>query len=91
MKTRRWDGMLWGVKFTDATGVTFLAGDGWEHQCLISWPHYDGEPTRPLLFTTRSHARKWCKEKMATYEDRTGSCAKWKFTPVRVRELVTEL
>ena len=89
-KTIPWNRILWGVKFTSSKGESLLAGDAWDHHCL-TWPHYEGEPTRTLLFMTRDQARQWCKEKMATYEGRTDSCAKWKFTPVRVREIVTEL
>ena len=89
-KTKPWNRILWGVKFTDSKGTMLLIGNGWDYQCLVR-PHCDGEPTLPLLFITRDQARKWCKEKMATYEGRTDSCAKWKFTPVRVREIVTEL
>ena len=86
-KTRPWNRLLWGVKLICPNATPMLIGKDWEHQFL----HYDGEPTRALLFVTRKHARAWCRKKQATYKNRNDSCAKWKFTPVRVREIVTEL
>lgn len=83
----RWDRRLWGVIFSGAKGERILIGEAWEHGgfLLAAMP---GEPTRALLFTTRAAARDWCKAKMQTYEGRNDCCAKWKFMPVRVRELV---
>ena len=87
MKTRSWNRILWGVKFTDSTGRVLMIGDGWDHYCR----HHNGEPSRPLLFMTRDQARAWCKSTNANYKGENDDCEKWKFTPVRVREIVTEL
>lgn len=88
-----WDRLLWGVEFADR-GVEFvdsrkdrfLIGTAWMNPRPKS--QYKGEPTRPILFTTRKQAREWCKNKQAEYAGRTDFVAKWRFRPVRVREKV---
>ena len=77
---------LWGVAFVGAgKGRPLLLGVGW---AATVPPRYDGEPSRALLFTSRAAARRWCAAKQATYAGRTDACAQWRFTPVRVREVV---
>jgi len=63
-----------------------LIGEAWDNS-MISVRH-KGEPTRPLLFTTRAAARDWCRSHMEKYKGRRDCCADWVFTPVRVRELI---
>lgn len=84
-----WDRLLWGIEFTggmpdDKPG---LIGTTWMRPAVA--PSYMDEPTRPCLFYTRQKAREWCKAKMAEYSGREDCCARWRFRPVRVRELVT--
>lgn len=74
---------LWGVELShdgERLGPLFM---GWHG---IQRAAYEGEPTRPMLFTTRTTARKWCKNKMAVYSHRTDQCAKWRFSPIPVEE-----
>ena len=75
---RAWDRRLWGVVL-HADHVT-LIGSAWNGDV----PAHPGEPTRPLLFTTRAQARQWCAENA----DQTACCAAWRFRPVRVRETI---
>jgi len=84
---RPWDRFLWGVEFTGGVTAPVLIGSAWDGGCS---PAYPDEPTRPLLFTTRVAARRWCTRKRAVYADRTDRCAAWRFRPVRVRETVRE-
>lgn len=79
---------LWGVLFTGSLrrDASVLIGRGWSAAPETPYP---GEPTRPLLFTTRAVARAWCKAKEASYEDRQDLCTDWRFRAVRVRETVT--
>ena len=46
----------------------------------------EGEPTRALLFCTREQAREWCRNRRERSEG-----LGWKFTPVKVRELVEKV
>ena len=82
-----WDRLLWGVEFADSTDrrLTIL-GTVWMDPPPES--QYEGEPTRPILFTTRKLAREWCKNKQAEYAGRKDFTAKWRFRPLRVREKV---
>jgi len=84
-----WDRLLWGVTFTGGMvgDKPSLIGTHWMRPTPEA--RYDDEPTRPLLFCTRAAAREWCRVRVAEYAGRTDSCGKWKFRPVRVRELVT--
>ncbi len=83
-----WNRLLWGVKFSSGmkSDEPMLISTAW----MIPMPKspYDGAPSRPILFTTRAQARAWCKSRMETYKHRSGCCTKWKFQPVRVREIV---
>lgn len=80
-----WDQKLWGVKFIspisgDEEG---LIGQGWHD---IRPAFYEGEPLcRPLLFSSRRAARKWCREQREKYARRTDHRKDWQFIPVRVQ------
>lgn len=83
-----WDRFLWGVEFTGSIKADkpILIGSSW----MGTIPeHYDGEPSRPILFCTREKAREWCRSKMDEYKDGADVCAEWRFRVVRVRETVT--
>lgn len=80
-----WDRKLWGVEFSDGKD-RFLIGTAWHNSTWM--PRYSAEPTRALLFNTRSEARNWCQAKKAIYAGREDLCSRWKFIPVRVREKV---
>lgn len=88
-----WNRKFWGVEFSssgDKLGdKPMLLGIGW-HEVRDN-PRYAGEPTRPLLFTTRTLARAWCKKQMEKYKDRNDVCKYWRFRPVRVRELISRI
>jgi len=81
-----WDRLLWGIEFIDSRKEYPLIGTVWMRPPPKS--QYEGEPTRPILFTTRKLAREWCKNKRAQYLGRLDFVAKWRFRPVRVREKV---
>lgn len=82
-----WDRILWGVKFHGGMkdDKPFLIGQAWHKPMPKS--QYDGEPSRVLLFCTREKAREWCRARTTDYAGHF-DCAKWRFTPVRVRETV---
>jgi hypothetical protein len=89
MKPKLWDRKLWGIEFRGSLkdDRPRLIGAGWlDSAHLVSY--YQGEPTRALLFTTRTEARAFCDVQHAKYIGRTDCCAKWRFRPVRVRETV---
>ena len=78
-----WDRLLWGVHFITGKGARpLLIGTGWMHPRPEI--QYNGQPTRPILFTTREQARAWCREERARYAHRNDCCADWRFVPVRV-------
>ena len=73
-------GVLWDTAGRDVIGPLFCSPG--EFAC-----HYDGEPSQPLLFVTRRHARAWCAKQHRQYAaGRTDLCGKWRWRPVRVRE-----
>ena len=81
-----WDRWLWGIEFIDGDGEKLtLIGMGWSS---MTRAFYAGEPSHPILFTTRATARAWCAKKQATYAGRTDCCGAWRFHPIRVRETV---
>lgn len=84
---RPWDRSLWGVRFTSKER-SFLLGRSWYRASNEANKGYPGEPTRALLFTTRTHARRFCAEQRASSKETGGVCASWRFKPVRVREVV---
>ena len=87
--TRPWRRLLWGVEFSSGgTERPLLIGESWHSN--VRPESYPGEPTRALLFTTRSAARAWCARKLATYAGQTDSRALWRFRPIRVRETVVK-
>lgn len=83
--------LLWGVTFVGGSvhpegNAPTLLGDGW--LTVLPQPHYDGEPTRTLVFLTRAQARAWCATQYAKYRGREDWCGRWRFRTVRVRETV---
>lgn len=86
---RTWDRLLWGVELSSlAHEQPLLIGTLWHD--FPPGAARSGEPTRTLLFVTRTAARDWCRAKMHSYADRPKSdpCRRWQFRPVRVREVV---
>lgn len=86
-KPKPWNRLLWGVEFSSPRAKPMLLGSVWLDPMPKS--QYTGEPSRALLFTTRKAAREWCSNKMASYAERPETTAwRWRFRPVRVREIV---
>lgn len=77
------------MRFTDATGGSFFIGRTWYRDANVANSGYEGEPPRALLFTTRTKARNVCREFRAANQKIGGVCARWRFTPVLIRERVT--
>ena len=83
-----WDRRLWGVELTGSDGKKLsILGTRWDRPPS----YYFGEPTRPLLFTSRVTCRVWCRAKQATYVGRVDGCQLWRFRPIRVRETLRAL
>ena len=80
-----WKKRLWGIQQSSPLSRPMLIGLTWH---VTDRMFYDAEPSRALLFTTRTAARKYCRAQHALYADRTDSCADWRFVPVRVCETV---
>lgn len=88
---RPWHRALWGVTVrSDKTPQArpLLIGGAWDQYPRAG---YVGEPARALLFTTRAHARQWCREQEAGYASRPAGdpCRAWRFRPVKAIESVT--
>lgn len=84
-----WDRKLWGIQFKGAMEHRWsLLGASWMSQ-EAGAPRYIGEPTRVLSFSIREQARAFCDVMYAKYRDRNDCCGKWRFRPVRIRELVS--
>ena len=81
-----WDRLLWGIEFIDEHKEPMLIGGAWHKEMIKD--RYDGEPSRPILFTTRRMARKWCNEENEHHKSGPWPCNCWKVRPVRVREIV---
>jgi hypothetical protein len=93
MKTSRpWDRKLWGVEFRDTSHdePPMLIGTLWDANELHRLDVRKSEPTRPLLFCSRWHARAWCAARNKEYAARHKGdvCRAWRMRPVRVRETV---
>jgi hypothetical protein len=83
-----WNRVLWGVTFSSPrTKQPMMLGQIWRNDSHVRI-YYDGEPSRALLFKTRSTARAWCREQHQKYAGRDDVCAEWRFRPIRVREAV---
>ena len=85
-----WDRLLWGVLFSSGfKGGSTLIGSSWD-DLHVGKSSYPGEPTRALLFCSRSLARAWCRAKLDKYRDYPAGhpCLEWTFRPARVRESV---
>lgn len=80
-KLRIWDKLYWGIVLVGIRpDRDAIIGEGWDSQRPRQ---YNGEPLRPLLFTTRKAAREWAKSRMAVqsyFNDR--------FRVIRVRQIV---
>jgi len=85
---RMWNRKLWGVSLLDGKERLHLLGALWNTS--HDYKPHKGEPTRPLLFTTRQAAREWCKAKTAACSANP-SIAHWRFVPVRVIECVVPI
>lgn len=84
-----WDREMWGIEFRSGKEVATLIGGGW-NGFEAERERYAGEPTRALVFGTRKQARDYCKEKHLEYRGHP-VCKKWRFRPVRVREVVEKI
>ena len=74
---------MWAVKTysSDSPQTAIIIGESW---AAIRQEAYRGEPTHPLLFTSRKLCREWCKRRTAKAKE-SMSTVKWRFVPVRVR------
>lgn len=79
--------MTWGVMLRTGTGskgrpfeYTGPLFSAWWVPSIMQ-PHYEGEPSRILIFPTRTHARAFCDARNASR-----SCTDWHFYPVRIKE-----
>lgn len=76
--------LLWGVRIHSGdrpTGPLFKAWHGVQRQAL-----YEGEPTEPLLFSTKKQAQSWCKARNAEYKASTDPIVRaWRMRVCRVR------
>lgn len=57
-----WSRRLWGVEYRKK-GKAMLIGCLWNYEFEQARIHYDGEPTRAMLFQTRKAARAWLKQR----------------------------
>lgn len=88
---RSWHRRLWGVVLMRRDGPLGPLGASWDErhrQQEMAHAGYVGEPTRPLLFTTRRAARLWCAEQQARDQARSDGYTPGRFVPVRVSERV---
>lgn len=79
--------LTWGVMLRTGTGSKRRPFDytgplfsAWWTQQIIE-PHYEGEPSRIMIFHTRTHARSFCDVRNASR-----SCPDWLFYPARIEE-----
>ena len=86
--TREWNRTFWGVQFISdlENEAPILLGSLWRTE--VRNVPYPDEPSRPILFRTRSAARNWCKTRMEENSKRLDFISRWKFRPVKVREQV---
>ena len=83
----KWDRLKWGVKYVGQPMDTdLLIGSTWDEACRLGSIRYEGEPTRPILFDTRSQCRAWVKDRNARHwvQDENP------YRVIRVREIVQE-
>lgn len=78
-----WDRKLWGIVFlaTRPRDRPILIGGAWHVSGQVK--SYQGEPTRALVFQTRSDARDWVKTRAGWGAER--------YRVVRVREIVRKM
>jgi len=89
-RPRSWDRRGWGVEFRTARQARpTLLGAWW---ATTAATRYVGEPSHPLLFTSRVWARRWCEAQQTKYALRAADdCRHWRFRAVRVRETVRKV
>jgi hypothetical protein len=82
-----WNRQLWGVELIRSLkeDKPVILGKAWDRTRSEDTP-YKGEPTRALLFCTRSEAREWCRNKQADTAH-----MRWRFVPIKVREIVEKV
>ena len=80
-----WNRLMWGVEHRTGKGNPMIISSIWRKEKCVPYPD---EPTRPLLFTTRAAARKWCTDGNVAYNARSDFVSRWRFRVVRVREIV---
>lgn len=85
------DRLFWGIEFTGARLDKMLLFTAWHRAANLANQKYPDEPYHVLLFKTRKFARQYCTEQHARYKEIGGVCAQWKFSPVRVRELIYKI
>ena len=80
-----WDRVLWGVELRvrDKDDPPMILGSRWHFNGRLG---HDGEPTRALLFCTRTQARDWCRKR-----NEADAYLNWKYTPIKVRERVEKI
>lgn len=91
MSAISWEREFWGVVFSGSRpdDPPMLLGSRWhDGRRKVLDTALTEEPTRVLLFKTRREARAWCRQEHEAYKGRQDCCAKWRFRPVRVREIV---
>lgn len=83
--TPEWSCIHWGILFVPnfRDEPPTLIGRAWLSPTMPK--PYPEEPSRALLFKTRTQARAYCRRQHEKYKD---SCPHWKFKPVKVRETV---
>lgn len=63
--TKSWSHQYWGVLLLSNGEEPVLIGGSWHPKITRT---YEGEPSRPVLFTTCKLARIWCKEQNEKYK-----------------------
>jgi hypothetical protein len=88
MNRKKWARYFWGIEFSEKKDGSsrMLIGGGWHPD---NNPRYVGEPSRPILFTSRYLARQWCDTKNDQFSKGVWKDLNWKVRPVRVREVVS--
>ena len=80
-----WNRHLWGIWFTSKeTESGFLIGTAWANWCEDPRPRSPNEPSRALLFKTRTEARTWAR----TANMHWSYLKFWTVKAVKVREIV---
>lgn len=75
---KSWSHQYWGVLLLSDGKEPILISGSWHPKIKYT---YEGEPSRPVLFTTRKLARIWCKE----LNEMCKHVSIWKFKVVKVK------